>query len=234
MPVGPTGQLGPLARMVNEARLRLDHATFFAMDEWLDWEARPLPPGHPLALEGIFRRELLGRIDAELRPRDQDVIFPSPLALDRCAEEIDRRGGVSTTYAGVGFQGHLAFNESPATRWSPVTVEQLARSRTRIVPVAVDTVIAHAQRSAGGNVFAIPPMGVTLGMRELLAAKRLRIYIDTGAWKQTILRILLFSEPDVAYPATLASTHPDVEVVADRVTATVPGHAITGARGGDG
>jgi glucosamine-6-phosphate deaminase len=228
VPVGPTGHFAHLARMVNEARLGLDHVTFFAMDEWLDWEGRPLPDDHPLRLEGIFRRDLLGRIDAELRPRDEDVIFPSPLALDRCAEEIERRGGISTCYAGVGFQGHLAFNEPPATRWSPVTVEQLARSRTRVVPIAVDTAIAHAQRSAGGNVFAVPPMGITLGMRELLGAKRLRMYIDTGAWKQTMLRILLFSEPDVAYPATLASLHPDAEVVADLVTATVPERAIVG------
>jgi glucosamine-6-phosphate deaminase len=53
-----------------------------------------------------------------------------------------------------------------------------------------------------------------------------RLYLDTGSWKQTILRIVLFSEPDANYPATLVSTHPDVRVFADRATATVPRDAL--------
>ena len=65
-------------------------------------------------------------------------------------------------------------------------------------------------------------MAVTLGMRDMLAAKRFRLYIDTGAWKRTILRILLFADPDVDYPVTLARDHPDVRVVVDRDSAIAP------------
>ena len=222
VPLGPTGQYPILARRLNEARLPLHHVTFFGMDEWLDWEARPIPLDHPFSLEGAFHREFLDLLEPELRPRPENVIFPSPLHLDRPAEEMARRGPVAATFGGVGFQGHVAFNEPPATRWTPITVEQLRRSRTRVVPLGVDTLIAHAQRRVGGNVFAVPPMAVTLGMRELLGARRVRLYLDTGSWKQTILRILLFSEPDVDYPATLVRTHPDVRVVADRATAACP------------
>jgi glucosamine-6-phosphate deaminase len=103
-----------------------------------------------------------------------------------------------------------------------VSLQQLRESRTRLVPVAVDSIIAHAQRSAGGNVYAVPPMAVTLGMSELLSAPRIRLYIETGAWKRTILRILLFSEPDVDYPVTLVHDHPDVGVVVDRQSAVAP------------
>ena len=226
VPLGPTGQYPLLARRLNEERLSLDHVTFFGMDEFLDWQGRPVPLEHPFSLEGSFRRDFLALVDEELRPRDEDVIFPSPLALDRSAEEIERRGGVAATYGGVGFQGHIAFNEPPATRWTPVSVQELLDSTTRVLPLSVDTLIAHAQRRASGNTFAVPPMAATLGFRELLAAERVRLYLDTGSWKQTILRILLFSEPDADYPATLASTHRDVRVVADRVTATVEPDAL--------
>jgi glucosamine-6-phosphate deaminase len=222
IPVGPTGQYPLLAARVNEARLRLDHVTFFGMDNWLDWEGRLLPLGDSLSLEGTFHRLFLDRLDATLRPRPENVIFPTPTDLDRSAREIERRGGVATTYGGFGFQGHLAFNEPPSSRWTKVTLEQFRASRTRVVPVSVDTIIAHAERSAGGNVFAIPPMAITLGMAELLGAKRIRLYTDTGAWKRTILRILLFSEPDLDYPATLVQGHPDVEVVVDRASAECP------------
>lgn len=226
VPLGPTGQYPLLARRINEARLALDHVTFFGMDEWLDWQGRPVPFDHPFSLHGSFYRDFLDFVDAGLRPSADDVVFPSPLALDRSAEEMARRGGVAATYGGVGFQGHVAFNEAPSTRWSPVTVEQLRDSTTRVVPLAVDTLIAHAQRRTSGNTFVVPPMAATLGFRELLSAAKIRLYLDTGSWKQTILRILLLSDPDVDYPATLVSTHPDVHVFGDRVTATVEPAAL--------
>jgi glucosamine-6-phosphate deaminase len=222
VPLGPMGQYPILARRINDAALSLDHVTFFGMDEWLDWQGRPLPLEHPFSLEGTFQREFIAHIEPALRPRPENVIFPSPLALDRSAEELARRGPPAATYGGVGFQGHIAFNEPPASRWTSVTVEQLRESRTRIVPLAVDTIIAHAHRRVGGNVFAVPPLAITLGMRELLSARRLRLYLDTGSWKQTILRILLFSEPDVDYPATLARSHDDLIVTADAETAACP------------
>jgi glucosamine-6-phosphate deaminase len=139
---------------------------------------------------------------------------------------MQRRGRVHATYGGVGFQGHVAFNEPPSTRWTAVGVDELLASTTRVLPLTVDTLIAHAQRRAGGNTFAVPPMAATLGFRELLGVDKVRLYLDTGSWKQTILRILLFSEPDADYPATLVSTHPDVRVFADRTTATVPADAL--------
>jgi glucosamine-6-phosphate deaminase len=222
VPLGPKAQYPLLAAMVNEARLSLEHVTFFGMDNWLDWQARPLPLTHPFNLEGYFRRHFVELVDPELRPLDENVIFPSPLELEHPAAEMERRGGVATTYGGFGFQGHLAFNEPPATRWTPITLAELRDSTTRIVPLAVDTIIAHAQRSLGGNVFGVPPMAVTLGMRELLSARRIRLYTDGGPWKQTILRILLFSEPSVDYPVTLVHGHPDVDVIVDAASAAPP------------
>lgn len=222
VPLGPTGQFPLLAGRVNEERLQLDHVTFFGMDEWLDWQGRPFEQDHPYNLQGRFHRLFLDLVDPDLRPRPENVIFPTPLNLDHSAAELERRGNLVATYGGVGFQGHIAFNEPPGSRWTSISLEELRSSRTRIVPCAVDTLIAHAQRSAGGNVFAVPPMAVTLGMSELLGAPRVRLYLDTGPWKRTILRILLFGEPDVDYPVTLVNGHPDIRVVADRESAVAP------------
>jgi glucosamine-6-phosphate deaminase len=222
IPLGPKDHYPMLADMINQDGVSLRNVTFFGMDEWLDWQGRPLAWEHPNRLEAYFHRHFLDLLDTEFRPPPENVIFPSPYALDRPAEEITRRGPVSTTYAGFGFQGHVAFNEPPSSRWTPVTIDQLRESKTRIVSVSVDSIIAHAERSLGGNVFAIPPMAVTLGMSELLSAKRVRLYSVTGTWKQTILRILLFARPTVDYPVTLVSEHADVAVVIDRATAACP------------
>jgi glucosamine-6-phosphate deaminase len=222
VPLGPRAHYALLARMINEAGLSLEHVSYFGMDQWLDWQARPLPWEHPFNLESYFHRHFVDLLEPRLRPRPENVIFPSVHDLDRPSEEIARRGGVATTYGGFGFQGHIAFNEPPRTRWSPVSLDELRDSVTRVVPLATDTIIAHAQRALGGNVFGVPPMAVTLGMRDLLDAARIRLYTDGGSWKQTILRILLFSEPTVDYPVTLVHEHPDVHVVADAASAACP------------
>lgn len=221
VPLGPKAHYSLLARMINDARLSLEHVTYFGMDQWLDWQGRPLPWQHSFNLEAYFHRHYLDLIDPELRTSPGNVIFPSVLELDHASDEIARRT-VATTYGGFGFQGHLAFNEPPSSRWSPVSVEMLREGKTRITPLAVDTIIAHAQRALGGNVAGIPPMAITLGMKDLLSAKRIRLYTDGGAWKQTILRILLFSEPTADYPVTLATAHDDVRVVVDAESAQPP------------
>lgn len=222
VPIGPKRHYPLLADMVNASNLSLRHVTYFGMDQWLDWQARPIPFHHPFNLEGYFHRFFLDRVAEELRPLPENVLFPSVLELDRSSDEIARRGRIATTYGGFGFQGHLAFNEPPSSRWTEVTLDELREGRTRVVSLTVDTIIAHAQRSLGGNVFGVPPMAITLGMADLLSADRIRLYTDGGAWKQTILRILLFAQPTVDYPVTLVRDHPDVHVYADAESGASP------------
>lgn len=222
VPLGPSGQYRLLAERVNAEQVSLEHVTFFGMDDWLDWQGRPFDHDHPYSLRGEFDRLFLDLVEPELRPLSENVIFPSPLHLDRSADELAQRGNLVATYGGVGYQGHIAFNEPPGSRWTLVSVDELRDSTTRIVPVAVDTLIAHAHRRAAGNVFAVPPMAVTLGMRQLLGAERVRLYLDKGSWKRAILRILLLGDPDADYPVTLVTEHPDVRVVADRDSAACP------------
>jgi len=175
VPLCPVGQFPILARRVNEARLLLDHVSFFGMDDWLDWQGRPFPRSHPFSLESRFHRSFIDLIEPDLQPRPEDIIFPTPLALDRASEELARRGNLAASFGGVGFQGHLAFNEPPASRWTAVTADDLRNSLTRVVPVAIDTIIAHAQRSAGGNVFAVPPMAICFSRSPSAGSSRIRL-----------------------------------------------------------
>lgn len=68
----------------------------------------------------------------------------------------------------------------------------------------------------------MPPMSITLGVRECMKAKKIRVYSATGAWKQTALRVALFSEPTVEYPMTLLQEHPDALITATEETASHP------------
>ena len=65
-------------------------------------------------------------------------------------------------------------------------------------------------------------MSVTLGVGECLSARKVRVFSDTGAWKQTALRVALFGALTPEYPLTLLQEHPDALITATVETATHP------------
>jgi glucosamine-6-phosphate deaminase len=103
-----------------------------------------------------------------------------------------------------------------------VSLEELAASTVRVQENNIDTILALAQRTFGAAYQFVPPMSVTLGIRECLSAAKVRVFSDTGAWKQTALRVALFSEPVAEYPMTLLQRHPDALVTATMETARHP------------
>ena len=97
-----------------------------------------------------------------------------------------------------------------------------ATSTIRIQENNLDTIIALAQRTFGTAYQFVPPMSVTLGVADCLGAKKVRVFSDTGAWKQTALRVALFSEPSAEYPMTLMQRHDDALITATLDTARHP------------
>jgi glucosamine-6-phosphate deaminase len=222
LPCGPKGQYPYFIQWVHEQRVSLKNVHVFHMDDGLDWQARPLPLDHAFNYEGWMRRNFYDPIDPELTIPESQRHFPSVYDLDRVSNAIAAVGGVDTMFGGVGYRGHIAFNEPPRSPWYTVTPEEFVNSKTRILHLNEDTLIAISQRAAGGCSHAIPPMAITMGMKDLLAARRIRLISETGAWKQTVVRVLLFSQPTIEYPVTFVQGHPDALLVVDRITAASP------------
>ena len=222
LPCGPTRQYPYFIQWVNAERVSLKNLHVFHMDEGLDWEARPLPLEHPFCYQGWMRRNFYAPMDPELSVPEEQRHFPDVYDLDSLSRGIAAIGGVDSVYGGIGYRGHIAFNEPPRSPWYTVTPEQFINSKTRILNLNDDTLVALSQRSAGGCSHIIPPMAITIGMKDLLAAKRIRLLSDTGTWKQTVIRVLLFSQPTIEYPVTFVQGHPDAQVVVDSLTAAPP------------
>jgi len=224
LPCGPTGQYRYFCEIVNQESISLKNLHVFHMDDCLDWQGRPLPLDHPFSYEGWMRHNFYVPIDPDLSVPEDQRHFPSVYAIDRVSEAIQKAGGVDTTYGGVGYRGHIAYNEPPRSPWYTVTPEEFRNSKTRILNLNDDTLIAVSQRAAGGCSHLVPPMAITLGMKDLLSARKIRIFTDTGAWKQTVVRVLLFGPVTTEYPVTFIQDHPDAMLIADRVSAASPIH----------
>ena len=129
---------------------------------------------------------------------------------------------IDITLGGWGQDGHVAYNQARRHPFNKISIEELRSSELRIQENNMDTILALAQRSFGAAYQFVPPMSITLGLKECLSAKKIRLYSDTGSWKQTALRVALFSDETAEYPMTLLQTHPDALITATLDTATHP------------
>jgi glucosamine-6-phosphate deaminase len=162
-----------------------------------------------------------GGIKSELAVPEEQRYWLLPSTMDRVRAALDT-APVDITLGGWGQDGHVAYNQARRHPFSPITLEDVANSTIRIQDNNLDTILALGQRTFGAAYQFVPPMSVTLGVRECLSAKCVRVYSDTGAWKQTALRVALFSEPTPDYPMTLLQRHPDATITATLETARHP------------
>src|SRR5205085_11092799 len=126
----------------------------------LDWQGRPIPEDHPLSFRGYLERELFGRLDESLRPPEKQRHYPHPFRIDEISQDIERAGGIDCCFGGIGYHGHIAFNEPPISRWFRVPLEEFRNSSTRVVTLGADSVSVPSLHSFGATSAAIPTIAV--------------------------------------------------------------------------
>lgn len=221
IPCGPKCWYEPFTELVNSRNVSLRTLFVFHMDECLDWQGRSLPKNHPYNFRTFMEKYFYGGIQPGLAVPEAQRLWLLPSTAEAVRAAI-HTSPVDITMGGWGQDGHIAYNQARRHPYSSITLDELANSSIRIQENNLDTILALAQRTFGGAYQFVPPMSITLGVKECLSAKRVRVYSDTGAWKQTALRVALFAQPTVEYPMTLLQRHPDAVVTATLDTATHP------------
>jgi glucosamine-6-phosphate deaminase len=178
--------------------MQADRITAFQLDEYLG-----LAPDDRRSLFGWMRRSFLeplgvGDERAVRLPTDGDL-ERSCAGFDRAIEE---HGGLDLAILGLGPNGHLGFNEPPS---GPDT-------STRVVRLSAATIEANARY--WGDVADVPPTAVTMGLRQLVAARTI-LLVASGPAKRAILRAALEGPVGPEVPASF------LQVVPARVTAVV-------------
>lgn len=219
LPVGPTKQYPILAAITNRERVSWKNVHVFQMDEFLDWQGRLIPEEHPLSFAGFMKNHFFSKIDPDLRIPAGQYHFPHPARIDQISEKIQEAGGIDACYGGIGYHGHVAFNEPPISRWHRVSTGQLRDSLTRVVALGDDSIVVQSIHCSGGDSAAIPPMAVTLGMRDILASRKIRLYLAAGERHRAVFRMAVAGEVSTDFPATLVQGHPDAEILTDEATA---------------
>ncbi len=221
LPVGPTGGYPYLVKLIVERQLSLADCWLFFMDEYCDADGSVLPPAHPLSFRGAIERLLLAPLRAHgcsLPP--EQVIFPDQSNYMHLAALIEQLGGIDTCYGGIGIHGHLAFNEPEPG------VAALSVRRVRLNAYTITMNAIRAQ--IGGNIACFPREAYTLGLREILGARRLRLYCRNEGeldWANTVLRLALFGAAGDDFPVTHIRGRP-YTIITDEATLATPCYLI--------
>ncbi len=196
----PMGMYAELAARRRSGLVDTGGITAFQLDEYLG-----LGPDDRRSLLGWMRESFLDPLRV---PDDRVVRLPVDGDLEEACAAFDRaleaRGGLDLAILGLGTNGHLGFNEPPSAPDAP----------TRAVDLSPATIRANARY--WGDVVDVPARAVTMGMRQLLSARKIVVAVS-GRAKRTILRRVLEGrvEPDV--PASLLRlSGSNVIVIADR------------------
>jgi glucosamine-6-phosphate deaminase len=221
IPCGPTCWYQPFTDLVNQEQVNLQNLVVFHMDECLDWQGRQLPTRHPFNFRSYMIKNFYQPVRPDLAVLEDNRVWLTPENIEEVEKRIDSVN-IDLVYGGIGQDGHVAYNQARRHPYSRIGIDALRNSSVRIQENNLDTMLALAQRNFGCAYQFVPPMSVTLGVRQIFLPKKFGYFTDTGAWKQTALRIALFGSLTEEYPMTLLQEHPDVLITATVETAIHP------------
>lgn len=189
-----------LIAMQKAGEVSFKHVVTFNMDEYVG-----LPQEHPESYHTFMYRNFFDHVDI---PRENINLLNgnAPDVDEECRQyeaKMKSYGKVNLFMGGVGFDGHIAFNE-PASSLA---------SRTRIKTLTEETRIANS-RFFDGDVSQVPKYALTVGVGTLLDAEEVMILV-TGRGKAQALEAAVEGSINHLWTISCLQLHAKAVVVCD-------------------
>ena len=210
VPYGPLGPYFRLSYLVNKHRISLKNCVFINMDEYLADDKTFIDKTDALSFRGGMDRIFYSQVDEELNVLPENRIFPTPGKEGEVLAIIEKYGKLDLVFGGVGINGHYAFNEPPEPG-EVVSPEEFAERPTRVLKISRETRTINAYMNCGADLNAIPEYCITVGMKEMMMAKKV-IMIMPRDWNAGALRKILHGDITAAVPCSLFRRHPDATI----------------------
>lgn len=201
VPLGPVGQYKYLADIVNGERIPLKDVTFINMDEYMLDEKTLICESNPLSFKKAMYEEFYNKVEADLLMPESQRIFPALGNGELIREVIAEHRGVDMCIGGIGLNGHVAFNEPPEDGMSD---EEFCRLSVRAVRIARETIVTNGINEFEGAYEFMPRFAATIGFREILCARKIRLYCFRP-WHKMVVRKAVCYPPSSEFPVTLLS-----------------------------
>ena len=186
VPVGPVGQYPYFVDKVRKENIQLKNVWFINMDEYLNDDLSYISMDDRLSFRGFMERTVYSQLPESLNIPEHQRIFPDPARPQAVPQLIEELGKVDICFGGIGINGHLAFNEA-----EEVSAAEFAGRETRIIEISRETRVANAIGDLNGAIDAMPRYAVTVGMKEILSARKIRLGVFRS-WHRAVIRQALF------------------------------------------
>jgi glucosamine-6-phosphate deaminase len=200
-----TSQLDFLDALTSAENIDWQRVEMFHLDEYVG-----LPITHPAS----FRKYLLERLISKTGMTQHHL-----LDGDRDPGEVVRRVGealrsapVDVAFAGIGENGHLAFNDPPAD----------FQTEDPYLVVTLDEDCRRQQVGEGwfANLSEVPRHAISMSVRQILKAKEI-IAVVPDARKAHAVKLCLEGGISPMAPASILRTHPAATLYLDSESASL-------------
>lgn len=177
----------------------------FNLDEYVG-----LAPDHEQSYDRFMREQLFSKVNI----KEGNFKLPRGNAPDIAAEcaryesEIEAAGGVDLQLLGIGYNGHIGFNEP----------EDVFSDGTHCVTLSEATIEANKRFFASAD--EVPRQALSMGIGSIMRARNI-VLVISGKDKAEIAKAALTGPVSPSVPATILQFHPNTTVLLDKGSASL-------------
>ncbi|GAB6897750.1 glucosamine-6-phosphate deaminase [Kineosporia succinea] len=184
--------------------LSFAHVRAFMLDEYVG-----LPAGHPERYAEVIRREVTEPLDIPLEAVQgpDGSAADLPAECERYEQAITDAGGIDVQIAGIGSNGHIAFNE-PGSALTSLTRPKTLNARTR-----------HDNARFFASLDEVPKHVLTQGLGTIGRSRHL-LMLASGEGKADAVAAAVEGPLAAVCPASIVQTHRHATVLLDEAAAS--------------
>lgn len=206
-----------LAEKLNENKIDLSLLQTWNLDEYAMDENHAVAHDHPLSYWKYMHENLFARFAPERNFKEAQAHFPDPADPAKFDRELEAAGGLDLQLLGIGFNGHIAFNEPE--KEADISVEDFGKLPTRVLPLTEETIAQNTALTAGGDRSLMPLYAATTGMKPILAARKELLLACFTQQEEPLTRMIAGGRATPELPASYLLNHPDFTLIytADKI-----------------
>jgi len=214
-----------LAEVLNKYQISARNVHVFFLYEYANEKGDVAPWQSPFSRSGHFMRYFYQKLEEHLRMPMEQIHFWTKENVETYSDLIAAEGGADVAYTALSWSGGIGVID-PET-FPAETMEAFLSMGSRHVTPMPESLAFDSLRGmfgCSGDIGNVPPCAVTVGPKDLAAAK-LRIDVEyvlacggTVAPQKTALKLSLFGPVDPKNPGSMMRLFPGICYVASALT----------------
>ena len=211
---------------LNKYKISCRNVHVFFLYEYANHDGKVAPWQSPYSRSGHFMRYFYNRLDAELRMPLEQIHFWTDKNIETYSDELAALGGADVAYTALSWSGGIGAIDPES--FPANSVEEFLAMGSRFVKPMPEMIAHDSLRGmfgCSGDIGNVPPRAVTVGPKDLMAAKE---WVDveylvacggTVTHQRTPLRLSLFGPITEKIPGSIMRLHKGICYVAAPVAA---------------